>query len=198
MASSRDDLTTSDASLVARLGAGDEQALAALYDRHASMAYGLALAIVHEAFDADEVVADTFAQIWRSAASFDAARGSVTAWIATITRSRSLDLLRAGRRRARAVERAVVASDTEVPLVAPTPLADRRAEESEARELVQRSLAALPPAQREVIELAYFGGLSQSEIADRLTQPLGTVKTRMRSGLEKLRQALGSVSGAAT
>ena len=182
--------STNDQSLIARVGGGDERALAELYDRYGAMAYGLACAIVREPSDAEEVVADAFAQIWRSASVFDAARGSVAAWVAMITRSRALDLLRSQRRRARALEQATVLADEEVPLVGPSEPADRAADANEARVLVRRSLAELPAAQREVLELAYFGGLSHSEIAERLMQPLGTVKTRMRAGMEKMRQSL--------
>jgi RNA polymerase sigma-70 factor (ECF subfamily) len=156
------------------------------------MAYSLACAIVPDPADAEEVVAEAFAQIWRSAASFDPSRGNVLAWLTTIVRSRSLDVVRAQRRRARALDNAISLSDEgEAPgMSAGVPAADRGAERSEARVLVRQSLAALPVAQRTVLELAYFGGLSQSEIAERLKEPLGTVKTRMRSGLEKLRQQL--------
>lgn len=178
--------------LVSRLIAGDEQALGELFDRHGGMAYSLAYAIVSDAADAEEVVAEAFAQVWRSAATFDANRGNVLAWLTTIVRSRSLDLIRSQRRRARALDEAVAMSDdSEAPGMS-TGLADagRRAELTEVQVLVRRSLATLPAAQRTVLELAYFGGLSQSEIADRLQEPLGTVKTRMRAGMEKLRQQL--------
>jgi RNA polymerase sigma-70 factor (ECF subfamily) len=156
------------------------------------MAYSLACAVVGEPADAEEVVAEVFAQVWRSAAGFDPARGSVAAWVATICRTRALDLVRSRKRRARVVEEAALMSDEGESLVfAPSfESADRSAELTEASAIVRRSLADLPAEQRRVIELAYFGGLSQSEIAAQLSQPLGTVKTRMRSGMEKLRQAL--------
>lgn len=181
-----------DAALIAHVADGDERALGELYDRHADMAFSLACAVVRDHADAEEVVADTFAQVWRSAGSFDPVRGSVTTWLATIVRTRALDLLRARGRRARALEEAAVVTDEGETLVIPPTLdaPERRAELSETRAMVQRSLAELPPPQRRVIELAYFGGLSQSEIAAQLSEPLGTVKTRMRAGMEKLRQAL--------
>jgi RNA polymerase sigma-70 factor (ECF subfamily) len=164
------------------------------------MAYSLACAIVGEHADAEEVVADAFAQIWRSAAAFDASRGSVGAWVATIARTRALDLVRSRRRRARVLEEAAVVTDEGETLVLAPSLeaADRSAELTETSAIVRRSLADLPPPQRQVIELAYFGGLSQSEIAARLSEPLGTVKTRMRAGMEKLRQALRPVLEAGT
>ena len=181
-----------DRALVERMAAGEERALGALYDRHGGMAYALALAIVREGADAEEVVADAFGQVWRSATQYDAGRGSVAGWLATITRTRALDLVRARGRRTRAVERAARADPDGLatPLGTPADRADRQVERHEARRLVTRSLAELPEPQRRVIELAYFGGLSQTEIAAELQEPLGTVKTRMRAGMEKLRGSL--------
>ena len=193
MALSPQDVQSAVAAIVQRLAAGDEAALAELYDRHGRLAYSLACSIVADPSDAEEVVADAFAQVWRNAASFDSQRGGALAWLATIVRTRALDLLRAQRRRARVVERvATLADDDGRAGVAPSSDSPERGiEQSEARVLVQRSLAELPPPQRRVIELAYYGGLSQSEIAEQLAEPLGTVKTRMRAGMEKLRQSLG-------
>jgi len=181
-----------DHALVARFAVGDERALGELYDRHGAMAYSLALAIVRERADAEEVVADVFGQAWRSAAGYDPGRGSVAGWLATITRTRALDLVRARGRRARAIERAAQ-NDSDglaATLGAIADLPDRRLERGEARRLVVRSLGELPEPQRRVIELAYFGGLSQTEIAAELQEPLGTIKTRMRAGMEKLRGSL--------
>ena len=174
---------------------GDERALTKLYDRHGSASYALALAIVGERADAEEVVADAFGQAWRTAAQFDPGRGSVPAWLATITRTRALDLVRSRGRRARAIERAAAASGNGLaaPLGGLGSAPDRGVEQDEARRLVARSLAELPEPQRRVIELAYFGGLTQSEIAAQLEEPLGTVKTRMRAGMEKLRGLLAQL-----
>jgi len=184
-----------DSALVAQAATGDERALGELYDRYGGMAFSLACAIVGEHADAEEVVADAFAQVWRSASGFDPARGSVAAWIATIARTRALDLVRSRKRRARVLEEAAVVTDEGETLVLAPSLetADRGAELTETSAIVRRSLAALPAPQRRVIELAYFAGLSQSEIATQLSEPLGTVKTRMRAGMEKLRQALRPV-----
>ena len=191
---------TPDSALVARAAGGDERALGELYDRYGGMAYSLACSIVGEPADAEEVVADAFSQVWRSAAGFDPARGSVAAWLATITRTRALDLVRSRKRRARVLEDAAVVTDEgETLVLAPTvEPPDRGAELTETSAIVRRSLAELPAPQRRVIELAYFGGLSQSEIAAQLAEPLGTVKTRMRAGMEKLRQALRPVLEART
>ena len=189
-----------DSALVAQAAAGDERALGELYDRYGGMAFSLACAIVVEHADAEEVVADAFAQVWRSASGFEPSRGSVAAWLATIVRTRALDLVRSRKRRARVLEEAAVVTDEgETLVLAPTSESpDRGAELTETSTIVRRSLAELPLPQRRVIELAYFGGLSQSEIAAHLSEPLGTVKTRMRAGMEKLRQALRPLLEAGT
>jgi RNA polymerase sigma-70 factor (ECF subfamily) len=178
---------TPDHALVQRMAAGDERALGELYDRHGRAAYALVCAIVGERADADEVVVDVFKQAWHSAARFEPARGSVGSWLVTIARTRALDLVRARGRRSRALERAVLLSEGGV---AASESPDRDAERSETRRIVTRALADLPEPQRRAIELAYFGGLSQSEIATQLGEPLGTVKTRIRDGMAKLRTLL--------
>ncbi len=191
MASQANGLALADRALVERMAGCDERALGELYDRHGGPVYSLALAIVGERADAEEVVADSFGQAWRTAEQFDPARGSVTAWLATITRTRALDLVRARGRRARALTRAALGNSEGLA----TPIAageapDRGVERQEARRQVARSLAELSEPQRRVIELAYFGGLTQAEIAAELKEPLGTVKTRIRAGMEKLRGSL--------
>ena len=183
---------TADYVLVERMARRDERALGELYDRHGGLVYSLALAIVGERADADEVVADALAQAWRTAQDFDPGRGSVGAWLTTITRTRALDLLRARGRRARALTRAAL-EDGEglaAPIAAAGDAPDREVELQDTRRLVARSLAELSEPQWRIIELAYFGGLTQTEIAAELHEPLGTVKTRMRAGLEKLRSSL--------
>ena len=185
----------SDGALVQRMTAGDDRALGELYDRHGSTLYALAVAIAQERADAEEIVADALGQAWRTAAQFDPGRGSVGAWLATITRTRALDLVRARGRRARALVRAAGESSDGLaaPIAAAGEAPDRGIERQEARQLVGRSLAELPEPQRRVIELAYFGGLTQTEIAAELQEPLGTVKTRMRAGMEKLRGSLAQL-----
>lgn len=181
-----------DHHLVGRMSEGEDAALGELYDRYGKTLYALALAIVREPADAEEVVVDAFGQAWRQAGAFDPLRGSVGAWLATIARSRALDTVRARGRRARAHERAAQLSDEGIatPVAALGPDPARGAERGEARRLVAEALAGLPEPQRVAIHLAYFEGLSQSEIAARLAEPLGTVKTRMRAGMEKLRGLL--------
>lgn len=177
---------TPDHALVQRMAAGDERALGELYDRHGRAAYALVCAIVGERADADEVVVDVFKQAWQSAAQFEPARGSVGSWLVTIARTRALDLVRARGRRSRALERAVFLSGGGGAVEPP----DRDAERADTRRLVTRALADLPEPQRRAIELAYLGGLSHSEIAAQLGEPLGTVKTRIRDGMAKLRTLL--------
>lgn len=171
-----------------RLAAGDGDAAAGLYDRHARAVYSLALRIVNDEGDAEDIVQEVFAQAWRQAARYDASRGVVGAWLLMMTRSRAIDKLRSARARpdSRAVDDPRVID--EMPAVlrdAPSRIID-----AENARLAQRALAELPLLQRLVIELAYYEGLTQREIADRLEQPLGTVKSRLRLGLLKLRDAL--------
>ncbi|HEU4588056.1 MAG TPA: sigma-70 family RNA polymerase sigma factor [Gemmatimonadales bacterium] len=180
-----------DRELVARAAAGDERSLAALYDRYGVVLYAVAYRIVGQRADAEEVVIEAFAQAWRDAARFDGRRGSVAAWLTTIARSRALDLVRARGRRERVAEGAAQADDHSMPGISGAqPDPSDSVEEIERRHHVQLALELLSPGQRQAIELAYFEGLSQSEIAERLGEPLGTVKTRMRLGMQKLRDAL--------
>jgi RNA polymerase sigma-70 factor (ECF subfamily) len=175
-----------DAALLRRMAAGDESALGTLYDRWADRVHTLAFWILHDRDDAEDVVEETFWQAWRQASRYDAARASGLSWLVMIARSRALDRLRALRRRERWVSStgALPAENEAAGAVPAQPLPeDRRARLSEA-------LGSLPREQREVVELAFFGGLSHSEIAARTDQPLGTVKTRIRLAMEKLRQRL--------
>jgi RNA polymerase sigma-70 factor (ECF subfamily) len=177
------DPAAEDVALLGRIAAGDETALAALYDRWVQPVYGVVVQLLRGADDAEDVLEDTFWQVWQRASSFDPARGTPRAWLLTIARSRALDRVRS---RGRAPE-AVPLSEL-VPSDAPDPAASVEVEERRAQ--VARALAALPKEQREAIELAYFGGYTQSEIAEQLHQPIGTIKTRIRLGLRKLRALL--------
>jgi RNA polymerase sigma-70 factor (ECF subfamily) len=141
--------------------------------------------------DAEEVVLDAFAQAWREAARFEASRGSVAGWLATIARSRALDLVRARNRRERITATAAAERPDTSPAMGGWPLDPSSGVDiAERRRQVQLALEALSPPQRRAIELAYFEGLSQSEIAERLQEPLGTIKTRVRLGMQKLRESL--------
>jgi RNA polymerase sigma-70 factor (ECF subfamily) len=184
---------TADIQRVTTMASGDAAGLAALYDRHATAIYSLALRIVREEGDAEDVVQEVFAQAWRQAGRYDARRGSVIAWLLIMTRTRAIDRLRM--RQARP-DRAAAPDPSMLEQLASTdedPSSGLVAEQEALR--VRDALQTLPMLQRVAIELAFFEGLSQSEIAERLEQPLGTVKTRIRLGLLKLRDVLG---GAAT
>lgn len=182
-----------DRDLVARMRAGDTKALARFYERWSRPVYALVLQVVRDPDDADDVVEDTFYQAWRQASRYEPARGAVSTWIVTIARSRALDRLRSRRRLREEPLTPVVSLDELTDSAVRDPAAG--AEESEVRERVAQALKALPPEQREVLELAYYGGLSQTEIAERTGQPLGTVKTRTRLAGQKLRERLAALRG---
>jgi RNA polymerase sigma-70 factor (ECF subfamily) len=167
--------------LLKRLAAGDHGALGEFYDLFAGLVNALALRILRDVAEAEDVVQEVFVQVWRQAARYDPARGNPEAWLCTLARTRAIDRLRARlvRRRPEVAESA--------PPVTPAPnAADALA--------VRDALADLPAEQRHALELAYYEGLSQSEIARRLNQPLGTVKTRMRTAMIRLREALGPLT----
>ncbi len=174
------------------MGSGDEQALGVLYDRWQSAVRAVAVRIVQDAMDADDIVEEVFWQAWRQAERFDVGRGGASTWLLTIARSRSLDKLRSVRRSREDTGLDGIEDDSHgdaLAVTAPDPMA--AADLSERGAIVRGALATLPAEQREALELAYFDGLSQSEIAEKLGQPLGTVKTRMRLALRKLREKLG-------
>lgn len=179
-----------DGALLRRMAAGDESALGALYDRWSGLVHSVVARIVADAGDAEELVEETFLQAWRQAGRYQGARGGVSTWLVVIARSRALDRVRlAGHRRAAAAEPLESAESAGALHPSPgTPL--DAAEIAETRQLVQAAMEKLPPDQRETLEMAYFKGMSQSEIAQATGQPLGTVKTRCRLGLMKLREAL--------
>jgi RNA polymerase sigma-70 factor, ECF subfamily len=180
-----------DGELVAQAARGDERAVGRLYDRYGAVLYAVAYRIVGQRADAEEVVLEAFAQAWRDAPRFEAGRGSVAGWLTMIARSRALDLVRARSRR----ERITASAAADRPETSPAmgdfrPDPARALDHDERRRQVEQALTLLSPPQRQAIELAYFEGLSQSEIAERLQEPLGTVKTRVRLGMQKLRECL--------
>jgi RNA polymerase sigma-70 factor, ECF subfamily len=184
----------SDNALVAAMAKGDERAASSLYDRHSSVMFGLAVRMVGESADAEEVVIDAFGQAWRDAARYDSTRGTVAGWLTTIVRTRALDLIRARGRRAKMTDNAAAQVDTAVGMGEGFPQPDRQVSDGERAGAVTIALESLPEAQRRVIELAFFEGLTHHEVSERLAEPLGTVKTRIRLGMQKLRDMLGHVA----
>jgi RNA polymerase sigma-70 factor (ECF subfamily) len=173
----------SDNDLVGAMANGDERAASALYDRHSSVMFGLASRMVGESADAEEVVIDAFGQAWRDAARYDSSRGSVAGWLTTIVRTRALDLIRARGRRTKMTDNAAAEIESPVGMSEGFPEPDRQVSDSERAGAVSSALDALPEAQRRVIELAFFEGLTHHEVSERLAEPLGTVKTRIRLGM---------------
>ena len=181
-----------DVALMRRMVEADETALGALYDRWVRSLYSLVLHLLKDPDEAEDVVEETFWQAWRKADSYEPSRGAVSTWLLTIGRRKALDRLRA-RKRSREDLIGDDKSLADLPSSAPDPSID--VEGAELRESVRLALNDLPSEQREVLELGYFNGLSQSEIADVTGQPLGTVKTRMRLAMQKLREPLSMHRG---
>jgi RNA polymerase sigma factor (sigma-70 family) len=175
---------TSDESLLAHVARGDGDALGQLYDRFGRVAYGLALRVLRDERLAEDAVQEAFLAVWRQAASFRPERAKAQTWVLTFVHRRAVDLVRREERRR---------TDPLEPEAEPaTGSAAEAAELRSRREAVQRALLQLPEEQRRPIELAYYGGLSQSELAERLGEPLGTIKSRMFTGLKRLRDLLGT------
>jgi RNA polymerase sigma factor (sigma-70 family) len=173
----------SDEALPGLVARGDEAALAELYDRFGRVAYGLALRIVRDATLAEDAVQDAFLAAWRTAVSFDPGRGKTSTWLLTLVHRRAVDVVRREERRR--------ADPLDTDPASGSESTDETAAVRAQRRAVQSALAQLPPEQRQALELAYYGGLSQSELAERLGVPVGTVKSRMFAALAKLRDLLG-------
>jgi len=172
------------AMLISKIAKGCESALKKLYDTTISQVYGLAYKILSNNPDADEVALDVFKQIWNKALDYEPDRGTATAWLITMTRSRAIDRIRSDTKR----------KTTNEPLLRDAldnaPIPDEISDVREKRELIDKALSELTPQQRQSIELAYFKGLSQSEISKQMNEPLGTVKSWMRTGMIRLREIL--------
>src|SRR6188768_1512902 len=175
-----------DHAALARMARGEGDAVAELYDRHARPIYSLALRILGDTTEAEDIVQEVFSQAWKQAGRYSASRGAVAAWLLTLARSRAIDRLRAKRARPGEVSGERAADQ----LVDSGPPADSLVLSSEQVARVRAALDELPLLQRAAIELAYYEGLTHAEIADRLEQPLGTVKTRIRLAMLKLRDVL--------
>jgi len=180
-----DEDRSADQLALAGLTRGDETALASLYDRHATGVYSLALRILQDVGEAEDIVQDVFMQAWRQASRYDARRGAVVAWLLTMARTRAIDRLRARRTRTQDV-----IDDGVTEVSDPVALQDAMLLSREQVSRVRAALSQLPILQRVALELAYYEGLTHAEIAARLEEPLGTVKTRIRSAMLKLRDAL--------
>jgi len=172
--------TEDDASLLAQVQRGDEQAMAALFDRYSKIVYSVALRVLRDPAAAEDVLQEIFMQVWRNPTSFIATRGSLGGWLAVVSRNRSIDALRR-KRPTEQVEEMALASNYNL------------ADEAERNSLMEKArgiIHLLPVEQRKTLEMAFFDGLTHSEIAEMTGDPLGTVKTRIRSGLTTLRKAL--------
>jgi RNA polymerase sigma-70 factor, ECF subfamily len=175
-----------DVTLMQKLLQKDVSAFEQLYDRHSRAVYGLVLRILQQAGTAEEVVQDVFLQLWRNAAQYDESRGPFLPWLFTLARNRALDTLRLKSERQRRRED----QTEELPSVAVSPEYEKALDEKKRAEKVRAVMSSLSPQQKKAIELAYFEGLSHTEIAESLKEPLGTVKSWIRNGLMKLKQEL--------
>ena len=168
-----------DAALLARINTGDERAMSSLYERYSRVVYSVALRVLHDPASAEDILQEIFMQIWRNPDSFSAARGSLGGWLAVVSRNRSIDALRR-RRPVAALDDVILASGFNLAI------------EAERNSMIERArgvIAHLPSEQRKTLEMAFFDGLTHSEIAEMTGDPLGTVKTRIRSALLTLRKA---------
>jgi RNA polymerase sigma-70 factor, ECF subfamily len=179
-----------DAALLSRVATGDRAAFGELYDRFSRPLYATALRIVQSPSEAEDIVQEVFVTLWEKARTFDAARGSAFGWAVTLTRHRAIDRIRTGARRAELLEKV----GTEAAGVQPAPTGPDSADSLVAHEhagAIRAAVASLAPEQKQALELAFFDGLTQQEIATALRQPLGTVKARIRRGLIRLREIVG-------
>lgn len=174
--------------LIRNSARGDQSALGELYDATSRLVFGLVLRIIGDRSTAEEVLLDVYTQAWRQAANYDEKRGAPLAWLMTIARSRAIDRIRSSKH-----DQLKDSLDAVAEITDREPNPEQATVDSERRRLVRSALEALPAEQREVVELAYYSGLSHSEIALRLSQPLGTVKTRTRLAMIKLRDMLRPV-----
>ena len=174
--------TSADIALIDRIVARDETAVGALYDRHNRLLFGLILRIIRDRSEAEEILQEVFVLVWTRAETYNVSLGPPAAWLVRIARNRAIDRLRANSVRVRAVESAPEPPPSENP--------ESQASASEQQRTVARALESLPADQRVLIEQAYFLGLTQSELAERFKLPLGTVKTRIRTGMLAMRERL--------
>jgi len=177
--------------LVARVSKGDPAALEILYDRYSATVCGLAMRIAANRAEAEKITLETFSQLWKQAARFDPARGSLASWLFMLARNRALDWVRSRRSNAATIAHAVLTVNDRVLPDSP----ERDSRDDARRQAVRHVLAELPASHREALDLAYYGGLSSSEIAARTGEPLGTVKFCIAQGLMKLRAVSAKFEG---
>jgi RNA polymerase sigma-70 factor (ECF subfamily) len=185
----QDERAEADARLLRRMAGGDRDALAELYDRFSRPLFATALRILNDPSEAQDVTHDAFLALWEKAGTFASARGTAFSWAVTLTRNRAIDRLRSRRRRARLLDESLP-GDLGYGDGPAGRGADADAVLNDEAGAARAALAALPRDQRQAVELAFFGGLTQQEIAERLKEPLGTVKARIRRGLHRLRDTL--------
>lgn len=179
LATTQPEPKVSDAEIIARIYSGDEGAMALLYDRYSHVVYAVAVRVLSDRSAAEDILQDVFMQLWRNPQAFNASRGTLAAWLAVIARNRAIDHLRKRRPEEEAAE-TVISVDPDL---------ENTAERNRAMEKVRSVLAGMPGDQRAALEMAFFEGLTHVEIAGKTGQPLGTVKTRIRSGLLAVRKA---------
>lgn len=175
-------VVSTDAMLVSAIRSGDEQAMAELYERYSPIVYSVALRVLGDTAAAEDVLQEVFMQLWRSPGVFDASRGSLPGWLAVIARNRAIDLIRK-RRPENDITEVVVSIEPDLA---------SGAEWSRALEKIRHALGSMPAPQRSALEMAFFEGLTHAEIAAKTSEPLGTIKTRIRAGLVALRKAFNS------
>lgn len=190
--SSRHALSVIDPKLIAQVVKGDHQAFSQLYDQSSALLFTLALRILGNRDEAAELLQDIYLEVWRKVARYDVGRGTPMAWLVTLTRSRAVDRLRARASKTPPVVDSTEPSLDHLPDQSPDPFEIQA--DHELRNAVGKALAELPEAQRQALELAYYEGLSHTDIAARLNQPVGTIKTRIKLGMNKLRAALRGCS----
>lgn len=172
--------------MLERIAAQDRAALADFYDLHAGLLFSIAMRILEDAGEAEEVIQDAFLQIWQKAATFDTALGSAVSWAVSIARNRAIDRLRSRQRRFRLTE----TLQEEASRATPHEMTNWYGLDNDSASFVRKAVNSLPLEQRQAIEMAFFGGLTHQEIAESLREPLGTVKARIRRGMMKLRDSL--------
>jgi RNA polymerase sigma-70 factor (ECF subfamily) len=176
-----------DIELLRQIAAGDRASFAEFYDRHSTLMFSVACKILNDTNEAEDVLQDTFMQIWEKASKFDSKLGKASSWAAILVRNKAIDRIRASQRRTRLAEEAGAEQATTAPI---TDTANENLYGHEKAQMIQSAIGELPTEQRQAIELAYFSGLTQDQISKKLNEPLGTIKARIRRGLLKLRDQL--------